>query len=675
MRTKPIAASSALLVGILGYTALYAQEPPAPQLVCGLEIYPSPIGFPEAEPQQATAAMANVSGDVCLDGDTVFGPERYERSTGKPVQAIADISLGEDADICIIATASDKGKAFLYLDGQKIAEPEAFDDSIEQQVYSLNAGSHGVGVTPVGKPGGYVDVEVRTLAGNGGGDPSIPTPGEVRIDPATGALDTVNADGSVRLQNVATDHPLLTPNGDGSNDSTVFQALTTPLVDLPGKDDGTVNYFVDWQFDIVDLATCNTINTGLTGNTQINSPTLVSLIWDGTDLNGDQLPDGDYAYLYSGRVVEESGQVFGEVASPGFGFSIRELFNLDVIELPEQLGFCDASADPDGCECPAQDPSCKFAYFTDLLPGLGLPEGASPNYLGAAPDLIDKSFITTTQDPATGRYTVAVDLRDYNAGGIVPKGRGQFADASALRQWVSDMTGVPVSTGDSVFNFDFVQVGVSTGVEPNGVALSPFNHFFLDAMTDTSGVIRVPPTFVDLNTTFGNDSAAPPQYVLSAPRVGDECTASGNSDGVNSLFGKTCAYNMSFPVASSGLGVHSLRVSVFDIAFNDETSTQEETAAVFGSIVKFGLRTQVVEADVLEIEANYYDNNGGAPSLTRTETVQASNAIGLSYSTDREATGEDGVCARTITTKDGLAVRMDAADGSVPATCVINGVF
>lgn len=96
-----------------------------------------------------------------------------------------------------------KGKASPFVDGITIAEPEDFDDQIDIHADSLVAASHGLGVRAVGKPGGHVEIEVRQLASGGG---------------------------SVRLQNVASDHPLLTSNGDGHHDTTVLQALTTPLV-------------------------------------------------------------------------------------------------------------------------------------------------------------------------------------------------------------------------------------------------------------------------------------------------------------------------------------------------------------------------------------------------------------------------------------------------------------
>jgi hypothetical protein len=240
-------------------------------MVCGVEVYPSPTGFPAMNLAQVAQAGAGtsptLSGDPCIDGEAVLGPLRFERGKGRPDLVINEFALEAEAAVCVVAEASalqgdSEGKAIVYNDGAKIAEPEDFDDRLEEQVIHLAAGDHGLGVRVVGSPAGFVDVTVLQVANGGGGDdddPDLPMPGEIRIDAATGALDMVSSDGAVRLQNVATDHPLLTLNGDGHHDTTMLQALTTPLNELPGKDDGSVAYFLDWEFQLVDLDTCSPI--------------------------------------------------------------------------------------------------------------------------------------------------------------------------------------------------------------------------------------------------------------------------------------------------------------------------------------------------------------------------------------------------------------------------------
>jgi hypothetical protein len=651
------------------------------ELVCGMDVYPSPIGFPAAvtppDPQP------NPSGDPCVDGETVFGPERFDRASGRPEMEMADFTLDADADVCIVSTAGDlqgdsMGKAFLSVDGMSIAEPEDYDDGTVEQTMSLVSGSHGLGVRAVGKPGGYVDVEVRRLAsGSGDGGPGLPSPGEVIIDPETGALDMVNADGSVRLQNVATDHPLLTPNGDGHHDTTVFQALTTPLNDLPGLDQGTTAYYLDWAFQIVNLDSCSSIDPGLSGMEQIHSPTMVETTWDGTDATGALLPPGNYGYSFDVTIVDEFGAQFGRISSPELGIVI-DPSPTDYLESADYLGNCNSSTDPSACRCPGvdgfpgtPDPNCEFTWLVDLLPEIGSPLSTVGNYRD--PSVIDKSFITTNYDPATGRYTVIVDLTNYNAGGLVPKHRGVWPDEDSLRQWVADMTGVPKSTGDSLFNFDYIQLGTSTAVDQNGVRYS-LNNFLVDAMTDDAGTLRVGGANTPLSVYFNNDVSPPPQFALTAPRAGDECTYAGNTNGVDSARAKFCAYNTAVRVGdTTDLGIYSLRTTLFDIEYNGARSKQDQICTIT-TFFQCGVRTFKVAADTLEIDSSFYVDNGGNPAFTRSETTQLNDATGVSFSADR-GDGEGGVCSRAVATRGGLAIRMDAADGAVPDSCVINGIF
>ncbi len=659
MNRRSIVAKSGILVAILGVSQANAQSP-TPVLACGLEVYASPTGFPEPDPELLTTTVPtpNLLGDPCLDGELVIDPARFVRGSGTPELEMVGFTLDADADVCVTSMASAKGKSFMYLDGARIADPEDFDDGFEEQTHSLAAGAHGLGIRAVGKPGEFVDVEIRQLTNGGGGDPDLPAPGEIRIDPATGALDMVNADGSVRLQNVASDHPLLTPNGDGHHDTTVLQALTTPLVPLPGKDDGSVEYFVDWEFQITDLATCNTIDTGLSGSEQINSPTLITVTWDGLDSDFEPYPDGNYAYHFDANVVNGDGDLFGRITGPRIG----QMIDSNTVpanyydESAERIiPLCDVAADPSNCQCPGvgdnpgpADPNCRFSFVVDLTPGFPGAEGFPPNFYHNEfvefynPALfLDLSFITTTLNTVTGRYTVTVDLRNYNAGGLVPKGLAFWPNEAALRQWVSDMTGVPVGAGDGLFNFDYIQIGTSTPVNLFGHSNHSFNHFFLDAMTDDTGRIFVGSALTLLSGLINNDSAAPDQYVV-AGREGDECTSSGNTDGDNDLRGKFCAYNTAARIGDvTDLGIYTLRTTAFDFQFNTKLSEQDILCVTDG-INTCGVRTIAVPAETIEIESSYYAEGAADPVFTRTETTQFSDATGASVTVDRS--DGDGRC-------------------------------
>jgi hypothetical protein len=138
--------------------------------------------------------------------------------------------------------------------------------------------------------------------------------------------------------------------------------------------------------------------------------------------------------------------------------------------------------------------------------------GCTGTYVYVLSATIDRSFITTTQDPTTGRYTVTVDLRDYSGGGLITKGDGVWDSEADLRQWVADMTGVPLSAGDSLFDFDYVQLGTSTGVTRFSAPSAQFDNFFLDAITAPDGTITVGSHTTDLAALYDDDRLAPDPY-------------------------------------------------------------------------------------------------------------------------------------------------------------------
>ena len=640
-------------------------------LVCGLDVLPSPQSLPSTSP--------------CEDGRTIFGPARFEAERGQPRAETVDLSSAVSGDLCITIKASGgaldakpgQGNGYgwakkhapddwvpganpmVYFDGARIATPRDFAGSRSHELtLDSSAGTHELQVQVAGAPGAYAEIEVRER---------MPIDGDT-------VVDVTNGDGTVRLTDVATDHPLLTPNGDGHHDDTVFTALVEPLQALPGKDDGTVDYFLVWEFIILDLDSCATIDTGITGTTQINSPTLVSTTWDGTDSTGSTLADGTYAYVFDVQVQDEFGADFGSVQSPPLGIII-DSSPADYDEQPNHVGACDPATDPTFCMCPgggggATDPNCSFGAVQHLLHEAGFPPGTQPNYYD--PSVVDLSFISTTQDATTGRYEVVVDLIDQTGRGLVPKGNGVWEDEQAIRDWVAGMTGVP-SSGDSLFNFDFVQIGTSTGVNLLGVSNHSFNHFFLDAITDDDGNITIGTTTTSLASFFGNDSAAPPAYVVDG-RVDDECTEGGNTDGTSTVRASLCAYNTAVAVGdSSALGVYDLRAGVFGIEIDGATTTSDELCVTNG-IFSCGIRTQRVPADNIAVESSYYDDDAGLSSLSRVVVTEVSDVDALTVSADRSS-GHDGVCARAVATHGGLAVRMNSADGSVPDTCVTNGIF
>jgi hypothetical protein len=618
-------------------------------MVCGFEVHPSPQTIPESS---------------CDMGRTVAGPARFVRERGKPTTETVQFETSVNGDVCItIRNGDDDGNrisaAWVSIDDDDVAGPNDFDqtvDVVEREV-GLSAATHDLDVKLASRPGSFVEVEVREPF------PALGQP-----------YSKVGPNGALEITNVATDHPLFTPNGDGHHDETAFNVDGEPLIPLPGKDDGSVEYFLEWTVYVYDLDSCALESTDISGRTLVNSPTNVTTTWDGTNTSGDVLDSGNYAYFVEVSLVREDGLVYDTVISDRFGMTI-DSSPIDRDERPQLAGACNPATDPSACRCPGgggiggADPNCSFG---DAHPDHGTLVSLDD------PSAIDRSFITTTVDPDTGRHQVVADLREFNDGGLVLQGSGQWASETELRQWVSDLTGVPVGSGDSLFNFDYVQIGTATAVTTDaGVAPHSFNHLLLDAMTDGSGTIEVDGVITDVAALLNDDSAAPAAYQVAEERVDDECTDSGNTNGGSSLRAKFCAYNEAIPVSDSDLGIYLMRTSVFDVVADGEATTLDELCVANG-VFSCGYRTFAVPVDALEIESSFFTETAEGPRLAFTDAVQVTDATAASVSIDRDLAGgetADGVCSRSVVENGGLRVRLDSADGSVPDTCVANGVF
>jgi hypothetical protein len=162
MHTRLIVASCALLLVGLMLTDAGAQTSPdiVPQLVCGLDVYPSPTAQPDPEPSPDPQVAFLAATDVCLTGVTVFGPQTFHRADGSPGPEIAQFALESAGDVCLISEAASQGKPFIYLDGEQIANARNFNDQVDQQVHPLAAGPHELSVNVVGpRPKAAVEVD------------------------------------------------------------------------------------------------------------------------------------------------------------------------------------------------------------------------------------------------------------------------------------------------------------------------------------------------------------------------------------------------------------------------------------------------------------------------------------------------------------------------------------
>jgi hypothetical protein len=463
----------------------------------------------------------------------------------------------------------------------------------------------------------------------------------------------------------------VTPNGDGHHDGTTFTADTEPLITLPGKDDGSIAYFVDWEFVVTNLDDCSVIDTGLSGMKQINSPTNVKVVWDGADTSGTIVGGGNYAYIFHVEVIDEFSVSYGTVDSPAFGM-IVDPSPADYTESPELLGACDSATDPQGCKClsslPTEDGVCVFAPKFFLFST----KDAS---------MYPHNFLTSIQR-MDGRWRVTANLRSLaSEGHLVLQHQGEWGSEIELRNWVAELTGVPVSTGDSLFNFDYQQFGTSTAVLSEGQpAPFSFNHFLLDAITDQHGQITVNGVTTDLAAGFAGDVGAPAQYAVSSSRDGEECTHNANSVGDASIGAKLCSSNTAVRIGDvTDLGVYMLRSSIFDVSVDGSATVMDWQCPLSppAHFLDCGNRTRRVFADVLELQAAYYADGPSGPEFSHSIGLGDRFIHAYSFTLDRGdgVDSMDGVCTRGVVIENGLRVRMDTVDGSVPDTCVANGIF
>jgi hypothetical protein len=369
-------------------------------------------------------------------------------------------------------------------------------------------------------------------------------------------------------------------------------------------------------------------------------------------------------------VIDEIGMSYGTVESPAFGM-IVDPSPADYTETPELLGACDSATDPQGCKClspaPTQDGGCVFA------PKLFL-------FSTKTPSTYPHTFMDSSQG-VDGRWRVTANLRSVSADGhLVLQHEGDWESESHLRNWVAELTGVPVSTGDSLFNFDYEQKGTSTAVFEDGTpAPFSFNHFLLDAITNEFGKITVNGVTTDLAAGFASDAGAPPQYAVSSSRDGEECTHNANSVGDASIGAKLCSSNTAMRIGdATDLGVYMLRSSIFDVSVDGRVSVMDHQCPPFpASFLDCGNRTLRVFADALEIQASYYSDGPSGPEFSHTNIEADTFIHAYSFTLDRGdgADSMDGVCTRAVVIENGLRVRMDTVDGSLPDTCVANGIF
>lgn len=611
--------------------------------VCGYDPIASPAALPSAPCER---------GEVGLT-------ESFSRRRGKPTEETRSFELETDSRVCLSIENGSSGAdrvsaAWIYVDGDLVVGPDRFDQQVDhlRETLILAPGKHDLRVRLASKPGAQLDVTVKHAELSPGVDSSGTLLGE---------------EGILEVTNVAIDHPMFSPNGDGYHDGALFNADNYPRR-LPG--DANHDFHLDWTWTIVDAESCQTVETQLSGTTQVNSPTNVQVQWDGRDASGELLSDGAYLYEYSVDLVRSDGAVIDSATARARGFVIDSTIS----EFDERLSSdsCDPAQDPYDCKCPEQTGEqgrCTFGW----IPYLKTFE--DPSGLDTSP------FVTTHRDPESGQWEVVVDLREFNGGGLIPQHQGRYASLQQLQGYIAELTGVPPDPEQrQLFNFDYVQFGHSVPVGQDGM-MEGFNHFLLDVITDARGKLIVGDQTIDLRQRLRSDETPlPVDLRLQEERRGEECGVNGNFDGDQTLRAKSCTKLRSANLDPGGtdLGIYSLQWRMFDIRV-DGAGTERDVHCVINGIFKCGVRTRHQDAS-LTAAGKQFRAQEGAVELAREVETRNDQTPALIVHTDRYRAGEfsspiDGVCSRSFAGVGSMRVPLDTATGSVAPACVINGIF
>jgi hypothetical protein len=496
--------------------------------------------------------------------------------------------------------------------------------------------------------------------------------------------------GILELTKVMVDHPMFSPNGDHYHDTALFNADNFST-SLPGKKSGQYDFFLDWQWEIVEADSCASLGTVLTGRTQYNSPTNVQALWDGGDdraAAGAVVPDGKYLYRYQASLTRSDGLVIDSVTSRAHGMLVDSTSS----RWPNSLGgvsgasvgnlsnanfisSCNPSSDPDQCQCPSSSSlptgtRCTYASVSSLE---GFDDPSSVN---------TSSFITTTFDSGTDRWTVKVDLRNFNGGGLVPQSDGTWGDVTELQDFIEDLTGVPAdSAQERLFNFDYVQLGYSTPVTSSQGAATGFNHFLLDLISDAQGDIIVDSTTYSLPQIFAaGGNSIPSKFSIANDRDGDECYHNGNTNGSTAVEARSCTEIRMANLDPGGtdIGIYRIKTRIFEYLIDGEGTTRENDCSSSGCSV----RTFQRDAALIGAQRSHYLEDQSGVAFVKDVPNREMDTPALIMETDRtffdgsQPKVYDGVCSEGgLSTYNNVQIPLDSADGALPGTCVINGIW
>lgn len=378
--------------------------------------------------------------------------------------------------------------------------------------------------------------------------------------------------------------------------------------------------------------------------------------WAGTDAGGATLPDGAYGFAITGTLRDDSGNVIDTLSSKTLGMRI----DTSVVDFEQQppVTTCDPDADETACQCPPEDPHCSVQYLETL-----------PSHSDIL--LLAPGFITTTMDANTGRYAVIADVTTALNGGLVRQGDGIWASGAALQGYIAELTGVPADPDGRIFNFDYTQIGNTTRVDDLGPTPLSFNSLILDLITDENGGITIDGTWINLGASLNSTESGTPAYDVIDTYTGSECSYVSSFNGGDTLSSKFCVENDGIELPD-GVGLYTIRSAVFDTLQNEAPTTTRET---FCTSDGCAIRTHYTPVDIT-IDSFYFSiGELGAELVFNDQTSYSAPALSRVFDRGPVTAVISGQCSRAIVENSDLRVRLDAADGAVDTTCIINGYY
>jgi hypothetical protein len=232
------------------------------------------------------------------------------------------------------------------------------------------------------------------------------------------------------------------------------------------------------------------------------------------------------------------------------------------------------------------------------------------------------------------------------------------------------LTGVPADAG-RLFNFDYTQIGSTTGVTAAGIGNYQFNNLLLDAITDEDGGITIDGTRVSIAEFLNSTNTGDPAYDVADTYTAAGCSYVAAFNGSEELSSKYCLYNDAIAL-SPGLGMYTQRSSVFDTTQDGLETIQRST---FCDSDGCAVRTWTQNVNIT-IDSFYFTVGAlGVELVFNDQTSYAAPSLARMFDRGPVTAVISGQCSRAIVENTALRVRLDAADGAVGTTCIINGYY